>query len=237
MSKRSHGPASSPGARVSRHPNGDSTDLEPRRHPRQDRARATVAAITEAAEQLIVEHSYAKVSTNLIARRAGVSVGSLYQYFPNKEAIFAAILEGHAAEMKALGEQALVTMADHATPFPVALRRVLESMVDVRRRDDELMQALAVELSHACPGMKKSAEEEDALVERIAAIVAARPDCRTTNPTVAARLVLTACQGVTKWLLHRAPRDLDSDAYVDLTVQMCEMAVGIHDSLAGGDLG
>jgi len=237
VSNRSNGFVDALEARVSR-PSGDAaTALEPRRLPRQERARATVAAITEAAGQLLVEGGYAKVSTNLIARRAGVSVGSLYQYFPNKEAIFAAILEGHAGEMKTLGEQALVTMADPAVPFPAALRQVLESMVDVRYRDDELMQALAVELSQVCPGFKKSAEEEAALVDRIAKIVAVRPDCRCERAEVAARLVLTICQGLTKWLLHGAPTGVDATAYVEQTVCMCELAVGYHGDLAGGDQG
>jgi AcrR family transcriptional regulator len=68
---------------------------KPRKDPRQERSRSTVDAILEAAGQLIERQEEAKqsrVSTTLIAERAGVSVGSLYQYFPNREALVAALL-------------------------------------------------------------------------------------------------------------------------------------------------
>ena len=184
---------------------------------------------------MLVERGYARVSTNLIARRAGVSVGSLYQYFPNKESIYAAILDEHVAEMRALGEQALVVMADPTLGFTGALHRVLESLVDVHRRDDELMlRVLEVELMQVFPQWHKSAEDEDGLADHVARIVAARTDCRTDRPEVAARLVLILCQEVTRWLLHRAPRGVDPAGYLEQTVRMCELAVGFHGDLVGG---
>ena len=60
-----------------------------RKQPTQPRAQATVTAIVDAAAQLVVSTGYAKTNTNLIAELAGVSVGSLYEYFPGKEAVFA----------------------------------------------------------------------------------------------------------------------------------------------------
>ena len=69
---------------------------QPRRLPRQQRSQALFDAILEATAQVLVEHGYAGANTNLIAERAGVSVGSLYQYFPNKDALVAALHERHA---------------------------------------------------------------------------------------------------------------------------------------------
>ena len=60
-----------------------------RKQPTQQRAIATVEAILEAAARILVEEGYAAASTNAIAALAGVSIGSLYEYFPAKEAIFA----------------------------------------------------------------------------------------------------------------------------------------------------
>ena len=62
-----------------------------RKKPTQARARATCDAILEASAQLLETHGYAGVTTNSIAERAGVSIGSVYEYFPNKDAIFAAL--------------------------------------------------------------------------------------------------------------------------------------------------
>ena len=60
-----------------------------RKRPKQQRAKATVEAVLDAGARILVEVGYAKASTNLIAETAGISIGSLYEYFPGKEAIFA----------------------------------------------------------------------------------------------------------------------------------------------------
>ena len=65
--------------------------LEPRKAPRQARARATVAAIIDACAQLLAAGPYDALTTNSISERAGVSVGTLYEYFPNRESIVAAL--------------------------------------------------------------------------------------------------------------------------------------------------
>ncbi|WP_207766038.1 TetR/AcrR family transcriptional regulator [Solimonas fluminis] len=63
-----------------------------KKQPRQARSRATVEAICDAAARLMQDEGYAAVTTNRVAERAGVSVGSLYEYFPNKQSIVAATL-------------------------------------------------------------------------------------------------------------------------------------------------
>lgn len=82
-------------------------DTNPRKLPRQARARATVAAVVTAAAQVLVELGYEATTTARVAERAGVSIGSLYQYFPNKEALVAALVERHAGEIVAILRQAL----------------------------------------------------------------------------------------------------------------------------------
>lgn len=67
--------------------------LSPRRRPRQARSRATHDALLEAAAQIISRHGLAGFTTNAVADRAGVSIGSLYQYFPNKDALMVALIE------------------------------------------------------------------------------------------------------------------------------------------------
>src|SRR3954466_5834980 len=72
----------------------------PRRRPRQARAQATVEAIVRATARVLVEEGYDRASTNRIAQAAGVSIGSLYQYFPSKEALVAALVESHVERMR-----------------------------------------------------------------------------------------------------------------------------------------
>jgi AcrR family transcriptional regulator len=67
--------------------------LSPRKAPRQARAQATHDAIMEAAAHIISDGGLAAFNTNVVAERAGVSIGSLYQYFPNKDALMVALIE------------------------------------------------------------------------------------------------------------------------------------------------
>ncbi len=197
-----------------------------RRRPVQDRARATVAASTEAAARLLVERGYDHVSTNLIARRAGVSVGSLYQYFTGKEAIYAAIIDAHVAEMRAIGDRALQIMADPHVAFATALRRILDAMVAVHTRDDDLLRAIERELIQVFPQWRGSKDGDADLVSALAAILSQRPDCKAADPLVASRLVTTVCHGVVKWLLHDAPSGTDREPYLAQTVAVCCHAAG-----------
>jgi AcrR family transcriptional regulator len=77
------------------------TSLKPRKSPRQSRAAETVAAILEAAARILERGGLPAYNTNAVAERAGVSIGSLYQYFPNKDALTAALIERETATLLA----------------------------------------------------------------------------------------------------------------------------------------
>ncbi len=67
-------------------------DLSPKKQPQQARARASVEAMLDACTRLLVDEGYEAVSTNRVAEVAGVSIGSLYEYFPHKQSLVAAAL-------------------------------------------------------------------------------------------------------------------------------------------------
>jgi AcrR family transcriptional regulator len=77
------------------------TPLKPRKQPVQARSETTVLAIHEASIQVLLAVGYRKLTTTRVAERAGVSVGTLYQYFPNRQALIRAVLERYLAEMSA----------------------------------------------------------------------------------------------------------------------------------------
>src|SRR4029453_18822354 len=81
--------------------------LSPRKTPRQERSRATVDALLEAATDILERDGYAKLTTNRIAARAGVNIASLYQFFPGKDAIVAELRRRHVAEQRAAMTRAL----------------------------------------------------------------------------------------------------------------------------------
>ncbi len=76
-----------------------SQETRPRRVPRQNRAIMTVDSILEAAAILFARDGFEKSSTTRIAELAGVSVGSLYEYFPNKDSLVASLVKSHCDQM------------------------------------------------------------------------------------------------------------------------------------------
>jgi AcrR family transcriptional regulator len=75
--------------------------LKPRKQPVHARSEATVLAIFEGSIQVLLAAGYRKLTTTRVAERAGVSVGTLYQYFPNRQSLIRAVLERYLAEMSA----------------------------------------------------------------------------------------------------------------------------------------
>jgi AcrR family transcriptional regulator len=84
----------------------------PRKLPKQERSQATVEAILTATTRILTEAGYDKLTTNRVAELAGVSIGSLYQYFPNKEALIFALGEHHANQMAELAQHHLGGLGD-----------------------------------------------------------------------------------------------------------------------------
>lgn len=80
-------------------PVAPSDELKPRKTPRQARSAATVEAIFEATIQVLLVDGYAGLTTTRVASRAGVSVGTMYQYFPHKEALLYAVLEDYLEDV------------------------------------------------------------------------------------------------------------------------------------------
>jgi AcrR family transcriptional regulator len=81
--------------------------LEPRKLPRQARARVTFQAIVDACGQVLAAGSYEALTTNSISERAGVSIGTLYEYFPNRESIVAALAASSCRRLVARMERAI----------------------------------------------------------------------------------------------------------------------------------
>lgn len=87
---------------------------EPRKQPKQQRARNRVQKLLDATAELIETNGLEALTTNHIAERAGVNIASLYQYFPNKESILAALLESYLQEISKALNDVLVSQADLA---------------------------------------------------------------------------------------------------------------------------
>jgi AcrR family transcriptional regulator len=121
-----------------------------RRRPKQRRAQETVEAVLDAVVRILKREGVAAVSTNRIAAVAGVSIGSVYQYFPDKRAIFLALHERHAEQIGRLVESTLVEHADASLAEIVGA--LVEAITDAHVPDPELYELLSTEVPHRAHG-------------------------------------------------------------------------------------
>lgn len=148
-----------------------------RRTPRQDRAHATVDAALEAAARIVRQHGAAALTTNKIADRAGISIGTLYGYFPDKTAILVALARRILADDRA----ALLAALDAAPAEPI--RALLRTLIRRHRSDRRLRRAvMGVHIGEG-GGDEHSAQVEQfiaTMAERGGALFGARTPDRLT---------------------------------------------------------
>ncbi|MEM6903382.1 MAG: TetR/AcrR family transcriptional regulator [Pseudomonadota bacterium] len=122
---------------------------ELRRKPSNQRSQAIVDAILVAAGKILVEQGYSRFNTNELARRAGVSIGTLYHYFDNKESIVTALRRVHQRDVR----EALVGVLDNAHGLePLELiRQLVRTDIDIHQRDPALHRVLSQAIPHIGP--------------------------------------------------------------------------------------
>jgi AcrR family transcriptional regulator len=118
--------------------------VKPRKSASQARSRATVTALIEATARILVEEGFDKASTNRIAEVAGASVGSLYQYFPGKEALVAAVAARHQQEIMATVRGELAEVMDQ--PLEQGVRKLVAIAVTAHRVDPALHRVLTEQI-------------------------------------------------------------------------------------------
>lgn len=123
-----------------------------RRPPTQLRARQTVEAILDAVIRILKREGFGAVTTNRIAEVGGVSIGSVYQYFPDKKAIFVALHERHVQEIDRMVQKTLVQNADSS--LDVLMKLMVEAMIDAHTTDPELHHLLMAEVPHRGDGTR-----------------------------------------------------------------------------------
>ena len=120
------------------------THTNPRKSASQKRSRATVDALLQATARILVREGFDKASTNRIAEVAGVSVGSLYQYFPSKEALVAAVIDRHNQEVMRAVQGELAESVEF--PIEQAVRKIVAVAVKAHRIDPKLHRVLAEQI-------------------------------------------------------------------------------------------
>lgn len=213
-----------PSPRAARIPGGSARRLPrrlaPRKLPRQERARRTVEAILEAAVEVFAARGHGGANTNLIARRAGVSVGSLYQYFPGKDAILTALLARHLASVDGVIRGSLPALADPAVSLREAVRALLGGLLGLHEADPFLARAVE-ETAGRMPRVPEALHAYEATYLReLERILASRPDVRRGDPALMARLLFDVTEAASGWLAHGGAEGFDRDSALDEATEL-----------------
>lgn len=190
----------------------------PRKTPEQDRSRATVEAIVEAAAHILVKYGYDAFTTNRVAERAGVSIGSLYQYFPNKDALLSELMRRHVVQI----ERGVEVMAELARTAPLAevIRTGIEENVRSHLIDPELHRVLSEEVPRL-----GSLDWKVAFVTRMedrvrGMLEARRSETAIADTGLAAYIVTRTVEAVVHNAMREQPKALASGALADELTRM-----------------
>lgn len=112
------------------------TQVKQRKKPTQSRSKFTVDAILEASTHILLRDGYEKFNTNKIAERAGVSIGSLYQYFPNKKSLIVALWQNNADKLREKLIEAFKT--SEGLPLKDAIAQTIQATYEAHLEEPKL---------------------------------------------------------------------------------------------------
>lgn len=186
--------------------------LEPRKSPVQARSLASVEAILKATIQVLLKVGKERLTTTLVAARAGVSVGTLYQYFPNKSALLRAALQRHMDEIGA----ALETVCREQTNSSLEQMgtALVTSFLDAKMKEPKASVALYA-VSSDVDGARISREMSRKANRTIVTMLATAKDELTTDPEVVASMLQATMAGVSRRLLESASPETDYEKLRD----------------------
>jgi AcrR family transcriptional regulator len=175
--------------------------LEPRKSPVQARSTASVGAILEATIQVLLNVGKERLTTTRVASRAGVSVGTLYQYFPNKSALLQAALKRHLAEVADAVELACKQQKGGALQQIVTA--LIMAFLEAKMRDAKTSVAL-YSVSSDVDGAKIVQQMSVRIHKAIVQVLATAREPLTTDPQLVASVLQGTMAGVSRRMLESA---------------------------------
>jgi AcrR family transcriptional regulator len=175
---------------------------DPRKNASQARSRLTVDALLEATARILVKEGFDKASTNRIAETAGVSVGSLYQYFPSKEALVASLIDRHNQAVMQMVRGELAAALDES--LEQAVRRLITVAVEAHRVDPKLHRVLSEQIPRVGKPEKIASFNEENYTIFQSYLEDHRHEIRAVDPALAAFVCVTSIEALThNAVVHR----------------------------------
>ena len=196
----------------------------PRKRASQERSRATVDALVEATARILVRDGFDRASTNRIAQEAGVSIGSLYQYFPGKEALVVAVIERHNREIMQVARDAVAEA--EGLPLEEAARGIIAAAIEAHRVDPRLHRVLAEQTPRT--GALESVEAFNSEAFRLfrAYLERHRDQLRDVDLDLAAFVCVTSIEALTHTAVLHRPEVLSDEAVGTLVDEATRLVAG-----------
>lgn len=173
--------------------------LEPRKSPVQARSAATVDAILEATIQVLLTVGKEQLTTTRVAMRAGVSVGTLYQYFPNKKALLQAALKRHLSDVADAVE--LACEQQKGQPLRQMATALITAFLEAKIRDAKTSVAL-YSVSSDVDGVKIAQQVGTRFNKVIVRMLETSCERLTTDPQLVASILQGAMVGISRNMLE-----------------------------------
>lgn len=178
--------------------------------------------VLKAAAQVFARRGYAGTTTNHIAERAGVSIGSLYEYFPSKDALLVALMEAHMREGEEVLVRAVTELGSAPPTIEGTVRHLTRAMVELHARDRNLHRVLFEEAPLPRSLREQLGTIETRMTDRIEQLIRVTPEITVANPALAAAIVVKTAEALTHNLVVHGERgrDHDIDEYVEEIVRL-----------------
>jgi AcrR family transcriptional regulator len=178
---------------------GPRVALKPRKVPAQSRSKITVDAIFEATIQVLIADGLQRLTTTRVAERAGVSVGTLYQYYPNKQSLLFVVLERHLRRISQSMESA--ARDSHHKPLKVMVRHVVIAFVAAKTANLDESRALYAVASEI-DSVELVVEAGNRINASLAAMLATAADRKIKDPMLTAFYLFSAMVGPARAMLE-----------------------------------
>ena len=203
--------------------------LKPRKSPVQSRSMATVSALYTATIQVLTLHGLSQCTTTRVAERAGISVGSLYQYYPNRDALLAAVLEKHLEGVSSAIEVACNLQRNK--PIAEMAAALVTALLNAKLRDPNESKALYA-IAAERGGAELAGKAHARIVNAIQAMLASALDADFDEPAVTALIAFNALIGPVKACLQgHAPPHFEAELEKHL-VRLLTAYLQTHRKLA-----
>jgi len=204
--------------------------LKPRKRPVQARSEATVSALFEASIQVLLAVGYRRFTTTRVAERAGVSVGSLYQYFPNRQALITAVIERYLDELHATIEQHCREL--RGSTLDQQVNGLVDAVIGAKWKHIEVSRALHEPLADIGGAQLVSASAVKT-AGTIAAVLRSCADASFRDVDRLALLTVISCSSVLQAAITDQTGALGREA---LRAHMRAMVTGYLNEMRAGDV-